>query len=97
MTGATLSQVVCGVCNSYSAHLYERLGSELGGEDGMTMKAQFCADYVAACQGEIVFPTYGGQDYCTKHEGTFTPPAEGEFWSYPYEVFIPGEFTLLYQ
>lgn len=73
-------QVVCGVCHSYSAHLYERLGSELGGADGMTMKDSFCQELVKECAGEISFPTYGGLSYCEKHVGD-----DGDqFWSYPY-------------
>ncbi|CAM9143199.1 unnamed protein product, partial [Hapterophycus canaliculatus] len=73
--------VVCGVCHSYSGHLYERLGPELGVLDGMTMKNDFCDELVTACAGQITFPTYdGGDDYCTKHTGGTTD----QFWSYPY-------------
>lgn len=73
-------QVQCGVCHSYSAHLYERLGSELGGDDGMTMKDSFCQELVTECSGEISFPTYGDLSYCEKHVGD----GGDQFWSYPY-------------
>eukprot|EP00903_Cladosiphon_okamuranus_P010393 g9831.t1 len=82
-------QVVCGQCHSYSGHLYEVLGSELGVEDGMTMKSSFCEELVAACDGQIVFPTYDGESYCDKHTGG----GDDMFWSYPYEepeIFEPG-------
>lgn len=75
------TQVVCGRCHSYSAHLYERLGAELGVVDGMTMTSDFCEELVSACQGQIVFTTYdNGDDYCEKHVGGDTD----QFWSYPY-------------
>ncbi len=74
-------QVVCGVCHSYSGHLYERLGDELGGLDGMTMKNDFCQELVSACEAFITFPTYDGEDYCTKHTGG----GDDQYWSYPYE------------
>lgn len=74
------NQVVCGVCHSYSAHLYERLGSELGGVDGMTMTDSFCQELVKECEDEISFSTYDGLSYCEKHVGD-----DGDqFWSYPY-------------
>lgn len=69
-------QVVCGVCHSYSAHLYEVLGAELGGTDGMTMKSSFCNDYVSACEDQIVFSA----DYCEVHTGG----GDDLYWSYPY-------------
>lgn len=69
-------QVVCGVCHSYSAHLYEVLGSELGGTDGMTMKSSFCSEYVSACEDQIVLSA----DYCEVHTGG----GEDLYWSYPY-------------
>ena len=75
---------MCGVCHSYSAHLYERLGAELGTLDGMTMKQEFCDDLVSACSDEIpaIARTYpGGLSYCEKHVG----PTGDQFWSYPYE------------
>lgn len=70
----------CGQCHSYSAHLYELLGAELGLPDGMTMKSEFCEELVAACTGQIPFPDYDGVDYCTKHVGGDSDL----FWSYPY-------------
>ncbi|CAM9548065.1 unnamed protein product [Ectocarpus sp. 6 AP-2014] len=83
-------QVVCGVCGSYSGHLYERLGAELGVLDGMTMKSDFCEELVSACNEQITFPTYdGGDDYCTKHTGG----GDDQFWSYPYtesDIFASG-------
>ncbi|CAN0441744.1 unnamed protein product [Pylaiella littoralis] len=82
-------QVVCGVCHSYSGHLYEKLGAELGALDGMTMKSDFCEELVTACAGQIIFPTYDGKDYCTKHTGG----GSDQFWSYPYtqpEIYETG-------
>lgn len=86
-------QVVCGPCNSYSGHLYERLGSELGTPDGMTMKTEFCNDLVTACTGQMEFPTYDGVSYCDKHVGD----QGDQLWSYPIdpsgerERFCAGE------
>lgn len=77
---AYYKQVVCGVCHSYSAHLYEILGAELGGTDGMTMKNSFCNELIAACEGQIDFPSYDGLDYCDKHTGG----GDDKYWSYPY-------------
>lgn len=69
------------MCHSYSGHLYERLGSERGALDGLTMKGAFCEELVTECAEQIIFPTYdGGEDYCTKHTGG----GEDQFWSYPY-------------
>ena len=78
----THGQVVCGVCHSYSAHLYERLGAELGALDGMTMKQEFCDELVDACADEIpgISRTYDGLTYCEKHVGD----TGDQFWSYPY-------------
>ena len=75
-------QVVCGVCHSYSAHLYQRLGPELDTLDGMTMKTAFCNELVDACKDEIpaVVKTYDGLSYCEKHVGD----TGDQFWSYPY-------------
>jgi len=76
--------VVCGVCHSYSGHLYERLGDELTSLDGLTMKNDFCQELVSECEGQITFPTYGEDgeiDYCTKHTGG----GDDMYWSYPYE------------
>eukprot|EP00903_Cladosiphon_okamuranus_P006180 g6077.t1 len=85
-------QVECGQCHSYSGHLFENLGGELGVEDGMTMKSDFCEALVKACSGEIDFRTYdgGGTTYCEKHTGD---QLQDFFWSYPYvepEIFEPG-------
>lgn len=77
---ASVHQVACGPCNSYSAHLYEVLGAELGPEDGMTMKNSFCEELVAACEGQIDFPTYDGESYCEKHTLGSSSDA---YWSYP--------------
>lgn len=71
-------QVACGPCHSYSSHLYERLGGELGVEDGMTMKSDFCEELVSTCAGEINFPTYDGDSYCEKHVGD-----SEMIWSFP--------------
>ncbi|CAM9165509.1 unnamed protein product [Scytosiphon promiscuus] len=83
-------EVVCGICHSYSGHLYEQLGAELGILDGMTMKSAFCEELVDACSGQVTFPTYDdGEDYCEKHTGG----GDDFFWSYPYdepEIFEPG-------
>lgn len=82
LSTVAINQVVCGVCHSYSGHLYEQLGAELGILDGMTMKSAFCEELVDACSGQITFPTYdGGEDYCEKHTGG----GDDFFWSYPYE------------
>lgn len=70
--------MVCAVCSSYSAHLYENL--EGGILDGLTMKNDFCQSLVSACQSFITFPTYDGDDYCTYHTGG----GDDFFWSYPY-------------
>lgn len=77
-------QVQCGQCHSYSGHLFADIGSELGVEDGMTMKLAFCEELVKECSGEIDFPTYdgGGTTYCEKHTGD---QVNDFFWSYPYE------------
>lgn len=74
-------QVVCGQCHSYSNHLFERLGSELGPWDGMTMKQEFCDALVSACGTQIDFGgpgEYDGLTYCEKHVG------DVDGWSYPY-------------
>lgn len=68
------------MCHSYSGHLYEVLGAELGALDGLTMTNDFCDELTTACDGQITFPTYDGDDYCTKHTGGTTD----QFWSYPY-------------
>ena len=71
------------MCHSYSAHLYERLGAELGALDGMTMKQDFCDELVEECADEIpgIARTYaGGLSYCEKHVGS----TGDQFWSYPY-------------
>eukprot|EP00904_Undaria_pinnatifida_P003872 jgi/Undpi1/13486/HiC_scaffold_8.g03145.m1 len=75
----------------FCAHLYERLGAELGALDGMTMKQEFCDELVDACADEIpgISRTYDGLTYCEKHVGD----TGDQFWSYPYtepEIFEPG-------
>ena len=83
-----LPQVLCGVCGSYSGHLYERLANDLGTEDGLSMKNEFCTAFTAACDEQIDLPVYGNLeygevDYCTMHTGGGD---EDLFWSYPYEM-----------
>ena len=80
--------MLCGVCGSYSGHLYERLAADLGTEDGLSMENEFCMEYTAACDEQIDLPVYGNQefgevDYCTMHTGGGD---EDLFWSYPYEL-----------
>jgi len=50
--------------------------------DGLTMKKDFCEELVDKCsgQGNIVFPSYGGDSYCKKHTGG----GSDLFWAYPY-------------
>lgn len=82
-------EVVCGPCHSYSAHLYEKLGKELGSDDGMTMRNDFCQELVKTCASQVEFKTYGGESYCEKHTGG----GKDMYWSYPYtepEIFEPG-------
>eukprot|EP00903_Cladosiphon_okamuranus_P008203 g7898.t1 len=90
-------QVVCARCHSYSGHLYARLWPPLPIQDGLTMKKDFCRDFVDACTGEgnLEFPTYsqdsGTFDYCEMHAG---PESQIEYyWSYPFvqeTTFEPG-------
>lgn len=78
---STQHQVLCGQCHSYSAHLFDRLGAELGLWDGMTMTRDFCDELIDKCGNEIDFggpAEYGGLSYCAKHVGT------DQFWAYPY-------------
>jgi len=78
--------VICGQCHSFSAHLYEILGSELGPWDGMTMKREFCDALTSQCAGQIVFggpAEYDGLDFCDKHVGDTN--GDDRFWSYPYQ------------
>ena len=75
-------QLLCGVCGSYSGHLYERLAGDLGSDDGLTMKSEFCTELTTACDGQIDFSDYDGEDYCTVHTGG----GEDQWWSYPYEL-----------
>ncbi|CAM9509059.1 unnamed protein product [Ectocarpus sp. 4 AP-2014] len=85
---ALYKEVVCGVCHSYSAHLYEYL-TDGGMLDGLTMKSEFCESLVDACDAYITFPTYDGVSYCDHHTGG----GNDFFWSYPYEepeIFEPG-------
>ncbi|CAN0432934.1 unnamed protein product [Ascophyllum nodosum] len=74
-------QLLCGVCGSYSGHLYERLADDLGSDDGLTMKSEFCTGLTTACDSQITFPDYDGEDYCTMHTGG----GDDLWWSYPYE------------
>eukprot|EP00752_Nemacystus_decipiens_P013406 g11871.t1 len=91
-------QVVCGQCHSFSAHLFEQLGAELGPWDGMSMKQDFCDALIDACGDEIAFggpAEYDGLSYCEKHVGT---SGTDLFWSYPYvdPLIVPGELTELF-
>ncbi|CAM9894089.1 unnamed protein product [Pylaiella littoralis] len=85
-------EVQCGQCHSYSGHLFELLGADLGPSDGMIMKNDFCNDLVSKCAGQIIFPDYpDGETYCEKHTGGSDD--NDNFWSYPYtepEIFEPG-------
>ena len=74
--------MLCGVCGSYSGHLYERLAGDLGTENGLSMKNEFCTELTTACDGQIDFPDYAEVDYCTMHTGG----GDDLFWSYPYEL-----------
>ena len=73
---------MCTQCHSFSAHLFERLGSEFGPFDGMNLKQEFCEALLLACDSQV---TFGGQaeygmSYCEQHVGL-----DGDkFWSYPY-------------
>ena len=80
--------MLCGVCGSYSGHLYERLAADLGTENGLSMKSEFCTEFTGACDEQIDFSAYGNMeygavDYCTMHTGGGD---EDLFWSYPYEL-----------
>ena len=72
---------MCGKFHSFSAHLFEKNGAELGPWDGMMMTLEFCDDLTKECAGQIDFPTYDGESYCDKHTGGGT---KSQFWSYPY-------------
>ena len=74
-------QVLCGVCGSYIGHLYECLAVDLGTGDGLTT-SEVCSGFIAACDEQIVFSSYGGEDYCTMHTGG----GDDLFWSYPHEL-----------
>ncbi|CAM9654267.1 unnamed protein product, partial [Choristocarpus tenellus] len=74
-------EVVCGICLGFSAHLYERLGPDLGNlapEDGMTFTNEFCESYVTACDSQLEFPS----NYCDVHTGG----EKDQYWSYPLQV-----------
>lgn len=73
--GANDQQVLCGVCNPYSAHLYTRMGTD----DGLAMSAEFCDSFVTACGADLGLPN----SYCAEHvlDGSKT-----EYWSYPLNV-----------
>ncbi|CAM9766653.1 unnamed protein product, partial [Scytosiphon promiscuus] len=77
---AIYEQVVWGKCHSFSAHLFEKLGAELGPWDGMTMTNAFCTDLTTKCADELSFPSYEGVSYCDKHTGGDTD----QFWAFPY-------------
>ena len=90
-------QVLCGQCHSYSGHLFEKIGAELGPWDGMTMKREFCDELVDECDGQIDFggpAEYDGQSFCDKHVGGID--GEDQFWSFPYTDREPIlHYTLL--
>lgn len=75
-------QLVCTQCHSFSAHLFERLGSELGPWDGMTLKQEFCEALLLACDNQVAFggQMEYGESYCDKHVGG----TSDMYWSYPY-------------
>lgn len=66
--------MLCSVCGPFSGHLYEQITDKT--VDGLTMKTQFCEDYVSACGSQIDFPS----DYCEVH----TLNSADIYWSYPY-------------
>ena len=76
-------QAICAVCGSFSGHLYDILAAELGTEDGLTMKIDFCEALTTACDGQIDFPDYDGVGYCMMHTGV-QEEEEDLYWSYPY-------------
>ncbi len=85
---------MCAQCHSFSAHLFEKLGSELGPWDGMTLKNDFCNALVTECTGQIAFgglTEYDGQTYCEKHVGGVG--GADQFWSYPYVDREPAPVT----
>lgn len=79
-------QVACGKCHSFSGHLYERLGDQLGTVDGMTMKRAFCEELVGTCGGQINFAQMSyldgnvEKDYCDMHVGG----SSDQYWSFPF-------------
>lgn len=84
---------MCGTCHSFSAHLYEKLGAELGPWDGMTMTRGFCTKFQEECSKKvdgydtIDFPDYpGGVSYCDKHVGN---DKGDNYWSFPYTEGAP--------
>lgn len=75
-----LWQVLCTACNPFSLHLYERL------VNGLTMTAEFCAEFYEECSGPDQLDL--GEDYCDRHV-SLNEDGEDAYWSYPLE--IPGE------
>lgn len=73
---------MCGKCHSFSGHLFERLGKELGPWDGLTMTREFCEELVKQCGADINFPTYdgGSLSYCDKHVGDVD-----QYYAYPFK------------
>lgn len=83
-THNTPHQVLCGVCNAYSAHIYTRLAAlypRSGGneEQGMAMTKEFCLSFFKACKVDLGLPA----TYCTEH---VLPGSKQEYWSYPPEI-----------
>lgn len=77
-----IRQLLCTQCHSFSAHLFEQLGNELGPFDGMTLKQEYCDALIDACDGQIAFGGQAeyGESYCDKHVGG----GDDLYWSYPY-------------
>lgn len=75
LRSTSIFQVLCSICSPFSGHLYEQLTSL--GEDGLTMKSEFCDSYVSACAGQIEFE----DNFCDIHT---LGSDEDNYWSFPY-------------
>ncbi len=69
-----LSQVLCTACHPYSLHLYERLVT------GLTMTAEFCAEFYEECSGADQLGLEEG--YCDYH-AELNEDGTNAYWSYP--------------